>query len=58
MFDLAQLAVVIGVANGFILLVKPIARLHVRIDRNEQSIIHLEQDVIQLTAELDKHDHN
>lgn len=58
MFDLAQLAVVIGVANGFILLVKPIARLHVRIDRNEQNITHMQQDLAQLFSQLDKHDHN
>jgi len=58
MFDLAQLAVVIGVANGFILLVKPVARLHVRIDRNEQNIVHLQQDIARLCGELDTHDHN
>ena len=58
MFDLAQLAVAIGAINGFILLVKPIARLHVRIDRNENNIIHMQQDIAQLMAELDKHDHN
>lgn len=53
MFDLAQLAVIIGVANGFILLVKPIARLHVRIDRNEGNITRLQQDVTRLQTLLD-----
>lgn len=54
MFDLAQLAVIIGVANGFILLVKPIARLHVRIDRNEGNITRLQQDVTRLQTLVDE----
>lgn len=54
MFDLAQLAVIIGVANGFILLVKPIARLHVRIDRNEGNIVRLQQDFARLQAIIDR----
>lgn len=54
MFDLAQLAVVIGLANGFILLVKPISRLHVRIDRNEIAIKNLEADFAEMKDEWER----
>lgn len=36
--DAGQVAVLIGIANGVILLLKPIARLHQRIDRNEREL--------------------
>jgi len=54
MIDMAQLAVAIGVANGFILLVKPIARVHVRIDRNENNILHMQQQLLRLQALADR----
>jgi len=57
--DAAQLAVLLGLANGVVLLLKPIARVHQRIDRNEQSLIRLERDVAKLLAALntDRRDH-
>lgn len=54
MIDMAQLAVLIGLANGFILLIKPIARVHVRIDRNENNILHMQQDILRLQAAVDR----
>lgn len=56
MIDMAQLAVLIGLANGFILLIKPIARVHVRIDRNENNILHMQQDILRLQAVVDRPD--
>lgn len=53
---MAQLAVLIGLANGFILLVKPIARVHVRIDRNENNILHMQQDILRLQAAVERSD--
>lgn len=58
MFDLAQLAVAIGAINGFILLVKPIARLHVRIDRNENNITHMMADIARLQAIIDREEND
>lgn len=41
----AELAVLIGLANGIILLVRPIGRLHLRIDRLEYQVSDLKEDV-------------
>lgn len=45
MFDLSQVAIVIGVANGALLLIRPIGRLHQRIDRLEYQVEDIRQDV-------------
>lgn len=57
-FDAAQLAVLIGIANGVVLLLKPIARVHQRIDRNEQKLWHLEGQVNKLLAREDRKEGN
>lgn len=49
--DAAQLAVLVGIANGVVLLLKPIARVHQRIDRNERDLWDLKGKVQQLLAE-------
>ena len=41
----AELAVLIGLANGVILLVRPVGRLHLRIDRLEYQVADLKEDV-------------
>lgn len=46
--DAADIAILIGLANGFILLIKPIARVHSRIDRNAQALEVLERDVVRI----------
>lgn len=51
MIDAAQLAVLVGVANGIVLLLKPIARVHQRIDRNERDLWDLKGQVAQLKAD-------
>lgn len=43
--DLATLAVIIGLVNGVILIVRPIGRLHLRIDRLEYQVTDLKGDV-------------
>lgn len=43
--DLAGLALIIGMANGLILLVRPVGRLHSRIDRLEFRVDDLKEDV-------------
>ena len=54
MFDVGQLALLVGLGNGLLLLLRPIARLHLRIDRNETAIKHLEMDLARLLADWDK----
>ena len=54
MFDLAQLALLVGLGNGVLLLLRPIARLHLRIDRNETAIRHLETDFARMQADWDR----
>lgn len=51
--DVAQVAVLLGVANGLILLLKPIARLHQRIDRNERELWDLKGQLVKLRERLD-----
>lgn len=43
--DLAGLALLVGMANGLILLVRPVGRLHSRIDRLEFRVDDLKEDV-------------
>lgn len=43
--DLAGFAVLVGVVNGLVLLVRPVGRLHSRIDRLEYRLDDLKQDV-------------
>jgi len=52
--DVAQIALLVGLGNGLLLLLRPIARLHLRIDRNETAIKHLEIDLARMMAELDR----
>jgi len=42
---LAEVAVVIGLINGVILIVRPVGRLHSRIDRLEFRVDDLKEDV-------------
>ena len=41
----AELAVLIGLVNGVILIVRPVGRLHQRIDRLEYRVDDLKEDV-------------
>lgn len=41
----AELAVLIGLVNGVILIVRPVGRLHLRIDRLEYQVGDLKEDV-------------
>lgn len=41
--DLAALGILIGLANGALLLVKPVYRIHWRIDRNADDISRLKE---------------
>lgn len=50
-FDAGQLAVLIGLANGVVLLLKPIARVHQRIDRNERDLWDLKGKVAKLEGD-------
>lgn len=43
--DLASLAVIIGLVNGVILIVRPVGRLHLRIDRLEYQVTDIKGDV-------------
>ena len=43
--DLAGLALLVGMANGLVLLVRPVGRLHSRIDRLEFRVDDLKEDV-------------
>lgn len=43
--NLSQLAVLIGVANGLLLLIRPVGRLHQRIDRLEYQVADMRGDV-------------
>lgn len=52
MVDPAQLAILVGLANGGILLLKPIGRLHERIDSLERSQASLQIDVNRLIGAL------
>jgi len=52
--DVAQVAIVIGVANGVLLLLKPVARLHYRIDQNAHRLDALEKDMARLLASIGK----
>lgn len=52
MIDLSQVAILIGIANGAALLIKPIGRLHDRIDDLESRQHRLEGDVGRLIAAL------
>lgn len=45
MLDLSQLAIIIGVANGALLLIRPVGRLHQRIDRLEYQVEDMRGDV-------------
>lgn len=45
MVDLSQVAIVIGVANGALILIRPIGRLHQRIDRLEYQVEDMRGDV-------------
>jgi hypothetical protein len=48
--DWGQLALLIGLANGLILLVKPIPRVHSRLDVLESRLEYLEQMLARLDA--------
>ncbi len=52
MFDPAQIAIFLGIANGVFLLLKPIARLHNRIDTAEADITRLEADIVRIETQL------
>ena len=52
--DIAQVAIVIGVANGVLLLLKPVARLHYRIDQNAHRLDAVEKDMARLLASIRK----
>ena len=43
--DLAGLAVLIGLINGVILIIRPVGRLHLRIDRLEYRVADLKEDL-------------
>lgn len=45
---LAEIAVLIGAANGVILLIRPIGRLHQRIDRLEYEQQDLAEDIAKI----------
>lgn len=45
---LSELAVVIGVANGLILLIRPVGRLHSRIDRLEYAQQDMAEDIAKI----------
>lgn len=53
-FDAGQLAVLIGLANGVVLLLKPIARVHTRIDRNERDLWDVKGRLAKLESEAEK----
>jgi len=52
MIDPGQLAILVGLANGAILLLKPIGRLHDRIDVLERAQAALQVDVNRLVGAL------
>jgi hypothetical protein len=52
--DVGQLALLVGLGNGLLLLLRPIARLHTRIDRNETAIKHLEVDFARMQTDWDR----
>jgi hypothetical protein len=45
------LAVCIGALNGFILLVKPVGRLHTRLDLIEYRLADIEKSIARLTGQ-------
>lgn len=42
---IAELAVLIGLVNGLILIIRPVGRLHLRIDRLEYQVTDIKGDV-------------
>lgn len=56
--DLAEIALLLGVANGLLLLLKPVGRLHSRIDHLEHSLVALERDVGRLIGAASTRDRN